>query len=132
VKSTPDNQELCRNLSPVVANVARSRIPGEDGIAETAPDVRVPVMYWICIICGCLTGGEAEAGCGGGGSREMQILGGGEMQWRRGWGKGICLREGGDKIITTNLRRRGRSGHHRRPRRRKIRQQRRRAGGTKP
>jgi hypothetical protein len=24
VKSTPDNQELCRNLSPVVANVARS------------------------------------------------------------------------------------------------------------
>jgi hypothetical protein len=33
----------------------------------------------------------------------MQILGGGEMQWRRGRGKGICLREGGDKIITTNL-----------------------------
>jgi hypothetical protein len=60
-------------------------------------------MYWICIICGCLTGGEAEAGCGGGGSREMQILGGGEMQWRRGRGKGICLREGEDKIITTNL-----------------------------
>jgi hypothetical protein len=37
-------------------------------------------MYWICIICGCLTGGKAEAGCGGGGSREMQILGGSEMQ----------------------------------------------------
>jgi hypothetical protein len=61
------------------------------------------MMYWICIICGCLTGGEAEEGCGGGRSKEMQILGGGEMQWRRGRGKGICLREGGDKIITTNL-----------------------------
>jgi hypothetical protein len=36
-------------------------------------------MYWIYINCGCLTGGEAEAGCGGGGSREMQIFGGGEM-----------------------------------------------------
>jgi hypothetical protein len=83
VKSTSDDQVLCRNLSPVLADVAWSRILGEDEFAEPAPDVRVPVMYWICSICGCLTGGEAEAGCGGRGSRKMQIPGGGEMRWRR-------------------------------------------------
>jgi hypothetical protein len=55
----------------VVKDVARSRIPGDDDVAEATPDVRVPVVDWSCSICGCFTGGEAEAGCGGGGSREM-------------------------------------------------------------